>query len=148
MAISLREATEVLHKYYPGQKWRCAEPITDSPAQLDSLGNLIAGLQWYDENTIPKPSVAELEAHWTVYRQTGEYVQEFPALPKDKRGPFVGKTSEYAQALLADSDWAALPDTNLVNQQDWNNYRNALRAIRSNPTENPQWPTRPPAIFA
>jgi hypothetical protein len=148
MSLTIREVSEVLRKYYPGQEWRCAEPISDAPPVLDELGNLISGLQWFtDRNTVPRPTVAELEARWAEFRQTGEYIQQFPALPKDLRGPFIGKTSEYAQALLTESDWAALPDTQLANQDEWNAYRAALRAIRSNPTENPTWPTRPRAIF-
>ena len=148
MSLTIREVSEVLHKYWVGQEWRCADPITDDPAVLDELGNLISGLQWYtDRNTLPKPTVAELTAKWVEFKQTGEYTQEFGAIPGDNRGNFVGRTSEYAQALLANSDWAALPDTNLANQAEWDAYRAALRAIRSNPSENAVWPTKPSAIF-
>lgn len=34
-----------------------------------------------------------------------------------------------AKVLLIESDWAALPDTNLANQTDWDAYRAAVRQI-------------------
>ena len=147
MSLTLREVTEVLHVYYPGQEWRCAEPINADPIVLDQYGNLVYGLQWFEYNTLAKPTIEQLQAHWEEFKATGEYQKTFPALPKDRRGPFVGKTSEYAQALLQYSDWAALPDTHLANQAEWDAYRAALRDIRSNPSDDVVWPTMPEARF-
>ena len=54
-----------------------------------------------------------------------------------------------AKALLQDSDWAALPDTNLQNQAEWDAYRAALRVIFFNPSQEEiaSWPTKPEAIW-
>jgi hypothetical protein len=54
-----------------------------------------------------------------------------------------------AKFLLQDSDWAALPDTNLQNQSEWDAYRAALRAIVVNPPQEEitLWPVKPEAIW-
>ena len=55
-----------------------------------------------------------------------------------------------AKTLLQDSDWAALPDTNLQNQTEWDAYRDALRAIFFDPPQEEitLWPTKPEAVWA
>jgi len=54
-----------------------------------------------------------------------------------------------AKQKLKDSDWAILPDVNLVNKSEWETYRVALRAIVRNPQEgNINWPTKPGNIWA
>lgn len=52
-----------------------------------------------------------------------------------------------AEMGLMDSDWTMLPDVPLANKQEWAEYREALRAIRSNITINPEWPVKPPVIW-
>lgn len=52
-----------------------------------------------------------------------------------------------AEMWLANSDWTMLPDVPLANKQEWAEYREALRAIRSNITINPEWPVKPPVIW-
>ena len=56
----------------------------------------------------------------------------------------------HAKVLLFQSDWAALADTNLQNQAEWDAYRAALRAIVQNPPDTliETWPTKPEAIWA
>lgn len=53
-----------------------------------------------------------------------------------------------AESLLYDSDFAVLPDVNLLNKPDWESYRAALRAIVVDPTLDPVWPVKPPALWA
>ena len=147
--LNIEQVVQVLNKYYPGTDWRCASPITTNPPLIDELGNILEGLDWKQSNTTPKPSVADLEAKWDLIKATGEYRKQFPAIPgKERVGPFNGKTSEYAQELLKESDWAALPDVGLANQADWGAYRNQLRTIRSTPSDTASWPTRPPVTYS
>jgi hypothetical protein len=56
----------------------------------------------------------------------------------------------HAKVLLFQSDWAALPDITLQNQEEWNAYRVALRTIVINPPDTliEIWPTKPEAIWA
>lgn len=55
-----------------------------------------------------------------------------------------------AKYFLVDSDWAALPDTNLQNQSEWDAYRALLRAIVINPPQEEisVWPVKPETIWA
>lgn len=55
-----------------------------------------------------------------------------------------------AKQLLFASDWAALPDTNLQNQAEWDTYRVELRTIMFNPPQEEiaVWPIKPQAIWS
>jgi len=52
-----------------------------------------------------------------------------------------------AKALLAESDWAMMPDVPMTagKKQEWETYRKALREIKlqSGFPENVSWPTKP-----
>lgn len=147
--LDLSQAVEVLNKYYVGQTWRAASPVDMNPEQYDADGNILAGIQWYETNTLPKPTIEELEAKWGEIEATGEYPQSWPPIPGHiRRDPYVGTMSEYAQRLLESCDWAALPDTNLTNQAEWDAYRAALRDIRSNPSASKTFPARPEVKFS
>jgi len=146
MSLDLNQVSETLNKYFPGQMWRAALPVETDPPEHDEYGNILAGLEWNSSNTVQKPSVEKIEELWNEIEKTGEWGQEFPGVPGFGDGfKFFGKTSDYAQALLKDSDWAALPDVNLTDecQKSWNEYRSKLREIRSNPRQNPEWPSKP-----
>lgn len=144
MTLDLQQVTEVLHKYYKGQQWRAVAPVETEPPIIDELGNLIEGLEWHETNTLPKPSSEEIKNLWDQIYNSGEYLHQHPPIPSiTGPNPFNGKTSEYAQALLKDSDWAALPDVGLANQSEWDAYRATLRSIRSNPSRTVEFPTKP-----
>jgi hypothetical protein len=53
------------------------------------------------------------------------------------------EVKDKAKKLIADSDWAMLPDTGLKNQSDYVVYRSALRSLILNPVADPVWPTEP-----
>lgn len=63
-----------------------------------------------------------------------------------------------ASSLLSETDWAAIPtiadpqysNPYLMNQSDFLNYRNQLRAIAINPPETlvETWPTKPATIWS
>jgi hypothetical protein len=149
MTLNLEQASEVLRRYYEGQIWRCAEPVDTIPPQYDEYGNILAGIDWNKDNDLPVPSMEELQEKWEEIAATGEYKQSWDE-PRDVGGGgvFYGTTSQYAQRLLTLSDWAALPDTNLANQAEWDAYRAALRDIRSNPSADKTFPEKPAVIFS
>jgi len=147
--LELYQASEVLNKYYQGQIWRAAAPVDTNPEVHDENGNIIAGIEWNENNSIPKPSIEELVSKWQEVEASGEYGQQWDVVPGSGRvDKYFGKMSEYAQKLLESCDWAALPDTNLANQAEWDDYRVALRDIRSNPSASKTFPVRPEVIFA
>jgi hypothetical protein len=53
-----------------------------------------------------------------------------------------------AKDLLAQTDWSALPDVELVNANEFVTYRAAVRALMITPVEDPQWPTQPTAVWS
>ena len=55
---------------------------------------------------------------------------------------------QQAKRLLADTDWAALPDVGLANGQEFTAYRASVRALMITPVEDPQWPTQPTAVWS
>lgn len=88
-------------------------------------------LTWHEENTLPKPTEAEirafdaevsLELRWDVVR--------------NKRNKLLGLC-----------DWTQLPDSPLTTEQKtaWTTYRQALRDIPQQPVEPEQvtWPIQP-----
>ena len=52
-----------------------------------------------------------------------------------------------AKALLAASDWSALPDVGLKNSADYVTYRGILRGLVISPVENPDFPVEPKAVW-
>ena len=52
-----------------------------------------------------------------------------------------------AKAKLATSDWAVLPDVQISNKADFENYRAILRGYVISPVTNPTWPTEPQPIW-
>ena len=59
------------------------------------------------------------------------------------------QNKQTAIKLLSDSDWAVLPDVNLVNKSEWESYRTTLRAIARNPQGGDiNWPTKPQEIWS
>jgi hypothetical protein len=52
-----------------------------------------------------------------------------------------------AKQLLAASDWSILPDVQISNKADFENYRAILRGYVISPVTNPTWPTEPTPIW-
>ena len=52
-----------------------------------------------------------------------------------------------AKALLASSDWSVLPDVQITNKADFDNYRAILRGYVISPVTNPTWPQEPQPIW-
>lgn len=52
-----------------------------------------------------------------------------------------------AKKLIANSDWAVLPDVKISNKSEFENYRAILRNYILNPVENPIFPEEPNPIW-
>jgi hypothetical protein len=55
---------------------------------------------------------------------------------------------DQAKQLLSASDWSVLPDVQITNKADFENYRAILRGYVISPVANPTWPTEPTPIWA
>lgn len=103
---------------------------TNYPNSQWSLdGESYDGLVWYSDT--PKPTQAELDALDIPTQNT------------------VAKADCKAQAktLLANSDWSVLPDVQITNKADFENYRAILRGYVFSPVVNPTWPTEPQPVW-
>ncbi len=98
-------------------------------AQWSLNGNSYDGLTWYSDT--PKPTQAELDAL---------------AIPTETTVAKANCKSQ-AKSLLAASDWSVLPDVQITNKADFENYRAILRGYVISPVVNPTWPTEPQPIW-
>jgi hypothetical protein len=55
---------------------------------------------------------------------------------------------DQAKQLIANSDWSVLPDVNITNKAEFENYRTQLRNLIINPVEDPIFPTEPNPIWS
>ena len=55
---------------------------------------------------------------------------------------------DQAKQLIANSDWSVLPDVNITNKSEFENYRNQLRNLIINPVEDPIFPQEPNPIWS
>ena len=49
---------------------------------------------------------------------------------------------------IANCDWSVLPDVNISNKSEFENYRSQLRNLILNPVENPIFPEEPQPIWS
>lgn len=116
------DITQVLHEHYKG----CAFSLR---------GNDYSTLKWNERNTIPKPTLEDIQGKWddALILKIG-----LNTLRKE-RDDLLIKTDKYALP-----DW---PHASLAKQTEWLDYRQALRDLPANTEDpaNPVWPTRPDA---
>jgi len=109
----------ILSEYYRGQEWTIH-------------GNTYETLKWYEDNTLPKPTLEELTA------KQEELVAAQPM--KDLR--------QERDRRLAEVDWIFTSDYDLSvsDHAAWMAYRKALRDLPSTTEDpaNPVWPEKPP----
>ena len=55
---------------------------------------------------------------------------------------------EESKKRIANSDWSVLPDVNISNKSDFENYRSQLRNLILNPVEDPIFPEEPQPIWS
>ena len=93
------------------------------------IGTEWQGLEWLDSR--PKPTKEEWEA---------EKARLIAYQPKQN-------CKDKAKILIASCDWSVLPDVNLQNKSEFENYRSILRDYILNPVENPEFPPEPNPIW-
>jgi hypothetical protein len=108
----------VISRYYPGQGFY----IDNNDYEM---------LKWYEENTLPKPTLEEIEEKWNEHL-TAQPLKEL----RQKR-----------DKLLAECDWVTLKaySTQKVVPKAWRDYMQTLRDLPANTEDpvNPVWPTPP-----
>jgi len=113
------DITQVLVEKYDGATWSLADEDYNQ-------------LLWDETNTIPKPSIEELEEKWR------EVQADRPMkLLRTERNKILLQTDKYTIP-----DW---PHPTPEAKQAWLDYRQALRDLPANTTdpENPVWPQAP-----
>ena len=55
---------------------------------------------------------------------------------------------EESKKRISSSDWSVLPDVNITNKSDFENYRSILRNLIINPIEDPIFPIEPNPIWS
>ena len=99
-------------------------------AQWVLRGDAYSGLEWNDQvQTCPTQEeidaeISRLSSVWTL-------------TTCEKR----------AKELIAEVDWAMLPDVNLSNKSDFESYRSQLRAYIIEPIADPTWPVKPDPVW-
>lgn len=109
----------ILSEYYKGQEWSLGDDNYET-------------LKWYEENTLPKPTLEELTEKWNEYVAA----QPMKNLRKERN------------RRLAEVDWIFSGDYQLSEEEwgAWTTYRQALRDLPSTTEDpaNPVWPEKPP----
>ena len=108
----------VIAMYYPGQEF-----------YIDN--NDYERLKWYEENTLPKPTLEEIEEKWNEYLTA----QPLKELRRERN------------RRLAECDWVVIraTSTDTPVPEEWKVYMQALRDLPANTEDptNPVWPDRP-----
>ena len=55
---------------------------------------------------------------------------------------------DQSKQLIASSDWSVLPDVNILNKSEFENYRTQLRNLIINPVEDPIFTVEPNPIWS
>ena len=79
-------------------------------------------------------------------------IQEWFTKDEIRKQPYVNTAEdnkEIARVLLYKTDYVYLPDVNILNKSDFDNYRAAIRQIFFNPVPGEiQWPVEPTPVWA
>lgn len=133
----------------------CVDRMCFHDMDMTGVPSDVHALQWKDtsghieyqghinEDIDALPSwVDAIVAAWQVKK---DLIDNPPPLTEEQQ---IRYNQSKSTVLLQESDWAALPDVGLANQNEWLAYRAALREIRTNTTLDPVWPTMPQVIWA
>lgn len=93
-------------------------------------GNEYDGIDWLDES--PKPTKKELDSQWN----------EVLSIKKKEQ------CKSESKKRIANCDWSVLPDVNISNKSEFENYRSQLRNLILNPVEDPIFPEEPQPIWS
>lgn len=87
-------------------------------------------IRWEDDRK--KPSWSEIISNWEILK--------IIILKQNCKNQ--------AKQLIVSSDWSVLPDVNITNKSDFENYRSQLRNLILNPVEEPIFPEEPQPIWS
>jgi hypothetical protein len=91
---------------------------------------------------IPEGHRAKWEGNWVF-----EDIPQPGPEPETPEPDPIEVTRAQAKSRLIDTDWAMLPDVNIVNRAEFEAYRAVVRSIYFSPVANPVWPERPEAVW-
>lgn len=94
------------------------------------IGEEWEGLEWKDPR--PQPTKEDWET---------EKIRLIAYQPKQN-------CKDQAKILIANCDWSVLPDVNISNKSEFENYRGQLRNLILNPVEDPIFPEEPQPIWS
>lgn len=114
------DIASILLDRYPGQQWNLTNNDYDT-------------LVWETVNSVPKPTLEELENAWPTVLDT----KKFKELRQERN------------RRLAECDWVTLKaySTDTPVPEEWKTYMQALRDLPANTEDpkNPVWPAIPTA---
>lgn len=87
-------------------------------------------LTWLDDRQ--KPNWKDIETNWQILK-----------IDIAKQN-----CKNQAKTLISICDWSVLPDVNISNKSDFENYRSQLRNLILNPVEEPIFPEEPQPIWS
>ena len=93
-------------------------------------GDSYEGLTWLSDT--PKPTKEELDSQW----------DEVLSIKKKEQ------CKSESKKRIANCDWSVLPDVNITNKSEFENYRSQLRNLILNPVEEPIFPEEPQPIWS
>lgn len=99
-------------------------------SQWSLVGDEYENINWMDPNN-EIPTKEEIQAE--IDRLNSTYPLEFCKYEAKRR--------------IAETDWAVLPDVNLLNRGDFEDYRAVLRQLILFPVADPTWPIMPEPIW-
>lgn len=100
-------------------------------AEWSLVGDNYSGLNWLDE---VQTNPTEKEVNAEIERQK-------------QQAPFDACKAQ-AKVLIANTDWAVLPDVGLKNTADFVTYRGILRGLIISPVANPDFPIEPTPVWS
>lgn len=109
---------------FKNAKWHPLDVI-DCEVQFEETGE-----EWFEYTASPND---EVDQGRELFQQlsTTYIAQVAPATAEDRKAFAVAELEAQRREALADSDWIACTDVELENQDEWLEYRQALRDIPS-----------------
>ena len=115
---------------------------------ISALAGSINKYRWDGTDWVLEQETAEIERFdFTLAEFPDAPVPEMPAYNPDERAlaQEAKEVRTQRNALLAESDWAVLPDAPVADEQAWKDYRQALRDVpqQAGFPEEVVWPQIP-----
>lgn len=129
--------------YYPLNLQSCNIPSNVRAVQWQDTEG------WIEFHDSPNETISELPV-WAVaclnLWEAEDYAVKNPAPLSTEQ--LLQQVKAKAKVLLAQTDWAVLPDVGLANQDAFIFYRLNLRNLVQNPVVDPVWETMPEPVWS